>query len=73
AADSMSSNDRPNRRRGRPHKFGRPARLIALTLPEDVIDWLRHVDPDPARAIVELHARSDARAAAPHGPDVDAA
>lgn len=42
------------RPRGRPPKFGRPSRLVALTLPEDVLAWLRSLDPDPARAIVRL-------------------
>jgi hypothetical protein len=40
--------------RGRPLKFGRPAQLIALTLPEDVVEWLRRIHPDPAWAIVSL-------------------
>ena len=41
-------------KRGRPPKFGRPSRLVALTLPEDVLSALRQVDPDPAHAIVKL-------------------
>ena len=41
-------------KRGRPPKFGRPSRLVALTLPEDVLSSLRQVDPDPARAVVKL-------------------
>jgi hypothetical protein len=41
-------------KRGRPAKFGRPARLVALTLPEDVIRALRGVDPDIGWAIVRL-------------------
>ena len=48
----------PNRKRGRPPKFGRAAQLISLTLPEDVINWLTTVDDDPAWAIVKLHERS---------------
>ena len=40
--------------RGRPRKFGRPARSITITLPEDVIERLRSGDGDVARAIVEL-------------------
>jgi hypothetical protein len=46
--------DRP-RRRGRPPKYGRPARLVAVTLPNDVVDWLASVDPDVGRAVVRLH------------------
>jgi|GEM_PF-1158688 len=43
-----------NAKRGRPTKFGRASRVVALTLPEDVLSTLRHVHPDPARAIVKL-------------------
>jgi hypothetical protein len=39
-------------------KFGRPARLVTLTLPTDVIDWLGRIDDDPAWALVKLHERS---------------
>ena len=42
-------------RRGRPPKFGRPARLVAVTLPNDVVDWLVRIDPDVGRAIVRIH------------------
>jgi hypothetical protein len=40
--------------RGRPFKFGRPAQLLALTLPEDVVRWLKGIHADPAWAIVSL-------------------
>ena len=46
-------------KRGRPRKFDGPSRLIALTLPEDVIAGLRTRDPDLARAIVGLVGRGD--------------
>lgn len=42
------------RRRGRPSKFGRPGRMVALTLPEDAIDRLRRVHRDLGWAIVKL-------------------
>jgi hypothetical protein len=42
------------RRRGRPSKFGRPSRVVALTLPEDAIDRLRRVHRDLGWAIVKL-------------------
>jgi len=42
------------KRRGRPSKFGRPSRIVALTLPEDVIDRLRRVHRDLGWAIVKL-------------------
>ena len=45
------------RQRGRPLKFGRPAQLLALTLPHDVVAALRRIHPDPAWAIVKLHEK----------------
>ncbi|HMJ10949.1 MAG TPA: hypothetical protein VK524_06055 [Polyangiaceae bacterium] len=48
----------PNRRRGRPQKFGRAAQLISLTLPRDVIDWLEAVDEDMGWALVKMHERA---------------
>lgn len=41
--------------RGRPLKFGRPAQLVALTLPQDVLRGLRRTHPDPAWAVVSLY------------------
>jgi len=41
-------------RRGRPRKFGKPARAVTLTLPEEVITALGRVDPDISRAVVQL-------------------
>jgi hypothetical protein len=40
--------------RGRPHKFGRPSQVVALTLPNDVLDSLRTLHADPGWAIVRL-------------------
>lgn len=61
-------------KRGRPPKFGRPGRFVALTLPEDVLDWLHDINADPARAIVSLfdqqHDRRLRSHAAPR-PDVE--
>ena len=42
------------KRPGRPSKFGRPSRVIAVTLPEDAIARLRRVHRDLAWAIVQL-------------------
>jgi hypothetical protein len=42
------------RQRGRPPKFGRPARPVTLTLPEDVITALATIDDDLSRAVVRL-------------------
>ena len=43
--------------RGRPRKFGRHAKPVTLTLPDDVIAHLRAIDPDLGRAIVGLVER----------------
>lgn len=51
-------------RRGRPLKYGRPARVLALTLPEDVVDWLREIHEDPAWAVVSLYEKQG-RSSAP--------
>jgi hypothetical protein len=57
----------PPGRRGRPPKFGRPSRLVALTLPDDVLQWLRSIHPDAGWAIVSLFqaARRRTRPAEP--------
>lgn len=62
-------------RRGRPLKFGRPARTVAVTLPEDVIDALRAADPDVGRAIVAMVGAQwpAPRSSPPRVPDVDVA
>ena len=62
------------RRRGRPPKYGRPARLVAVTLPNDVVDWLAAIDPDVGRAIVRLHDQRvdrDHRAPRPDPPGAE--
>ena len=43
--------------RGRPQKFGRRARSVTLTLPNDVLDRLCAIDSDMGRAIVGLVER----------------
>ncbi len=45
-------------KRGRPLKFGRPTQLLTISLPGDVVAWLRKLDPDPAWAIVSLFERA---------------
>jgi hypothetical protein len=47
----------PIKQRGRPLKFGRPAQIVALTLPRDVLRGLRGIHPDPAWAIVSLYEK----------------
>jgi hypothetical protein len=59
----------PNRKRGRPQKFGRAAQLISLTLPADVIAWLTTIDDDLGWALVKLHDR----ASKARKPDFDVA
>lgn len=51
------------KRRGRPSKFGRPSRVVALTLPEDALDRLRRVHRDLGWAIVKLLDQVPRRAA----------
>ena len=46
-----------HKQRGRPLKFGRPAQILALTLPRDVLRGLRRIHPDPAWAIVSLYEK----------------
>ena len=48
----------PKLGRGRPRKFGRSARSISVTLPEDVIERLKASDADVGRAIVGLVDRA---------------
>ena len=68
----MASDTPPARgKRGRPPKFGAPAQVVALTLPDDVIRGLRRINPDIAWAIVsvyEQHSTRD-RPRRPAGPD----
>ena len=47
-------------RRGRPEKFGRPAELVQVTLPSDVVRGLSKIDGDLAQAIVHLFERAPA-------------
>lgn len=55
----MPPSSRPAKaQRGRPLKFGRPAQLVTLTLPDDVVAWLNAVDSDLGWAVVKLHERS---------------
>ena len=43
--------------RGRPQKYGRPARAVTVTLPEDILATLSAADTDLGRAIVKLVER----------------
>jgi hypothetical protein len=48
-------------KRGRPPKFGRPGRLVAITLPEEIVRGLKRVHTDLGWAIVRLYQQSDQR------------
>lgn len=57
---------------GRPPKFGRPSRLVALTLPLDTIAALKQIDSDLARAIVAVTEKGSSAPGEPSpSPDVD--
>ena len=48
-------------KRGRPPKFGRPGRVVAITLPEEVVRGLKSVHDDLAWAIVQLFESASSR------------
>ena len=50
----------PSSRPGRPPKFGRRARPVTISLPEDLLERLRAQHLDLGRAIVDLFERSAA-------------
>jgi hypothetical protein len=57
-----------NGTRGRPRKYGRPARAITVTLPEDILARLSAIHADPGSAIVNLVERKTAVRPAPLRP-----
>jgi hypothetical protein len=57
--------------RGRPLKYGRPSRVVAVTLPEDTIQHLLQIDSDIGRAIVTIVSDLAAKDALPRRPIVD--
>lgn len=58
-------------KRGRPLKFGRPTKPLSLSLPDDVVDWLTTLDPDPAWAIVGLFEKARQRVSAKAGAQAE--
>ena len=54
--------------RGRPSKYGRPARAVTVTLPEDVLARLSAVHADVGSAIVNLVEKSAPVSAVPIRP-----
>lgn len=45
-------------KRGRPQKYGRPAKVVALTLPAEIVETLQRVHSDLGWAIVSLVEKS---------------
>jgi len=70
----MSERTEPaGRPRGRPSKFGRPSRVVAVTLPDDAVERLRRINRDLGWAIMTLlDKEAPARTRAREGePDVE--
>ncbi len=63
AFDAMALKSLSHAKRGRPPKFGRPGRVVAVTLPEEVVRGLRRIHPDLGWAIVRLFEKGPARTA----------
>jgi hypothetical protein len=49
---------RPSVKRGRPQKYGRPAKIVALTLPAEVVELLQQINSDLGWAVVSLVEKS---------------
>lgn len=62
---------REGTKRGRPPKFGRRGRVVAITLPEEAIRGLKRVDADLAWAIVRLLEKRAKRTSSQHVPEGD--
>jgi len=60
----------PRARRGRPHKYGRPSKVVALTLPTEVIEALRASHSDLGWAVVKLVEKTRGPAKRKAAPDV---
>jgi hypothetical protein len=55
--------------RGRPHKYGRPSQVVALTLPEEVIETLQASHSDLGWAIVKMVEQTRGRMTRQPSPD----
>jgi hypothetical protein len=64
------SSPSPRSRRGRPPKYGRPSQVVALTLPQEVIETLRASHSDLGWAIVKLVEKTSSPRARQQGVDV---
>ena len=71
-AASENAGAAPVPKRGRPRKFGRPSRVVALTLPEEVVAGLRKIHPDLAWAIVTLFEKQPLHGAPALAPQPNA-
>lgn len=60
----------PRARRGRPHKYGRPSQVVAVTLPQEIIETLRASHSDLGWAIVKLVEKTAGRSVRPPAADV---
>jgi len=60
------------RGRGRPPKFGRRGQVVAVTLPDEVVDGLRQLDDDLGWAIVRVYEQSSDRPRTRRTPPADA-
>jgi hypothetical protein len=58
----------PQSRLGRPSKYGRPARAVTVTLPEDILGRLSTIHTDVGLAIVNLVEKNRANRLAPIAP-----
>lgn len=65
-----TSHRSPHSRRGRPHKYGRPSQVVALTLPREVVETLRASHSDLGWAIVKLVEKTSSRHTRQQGADV---
>ncbi len=64
--DTMPPTTRPAvRPRGRPPKYGKPGHLIAVTLPDEILDALRRIHSDIGWAIVSAVESRSAGSALP--------
>ncbi len=53
-----SAAGRRSAKRGRPQKYGRPAKVVALTLPAEIVERLQRVHSDLGWAVVSLAEKS---------------
>jgi hypothetical protein len=62
---------RRTQKRGRPQKYGQPARIVAITLPVDVVDTLHGIDDDLGWAIVSVVEKAQAGTARREVPEAE--